>query len=224
VEKIKLPMTENTYATALIERRWLSKKAFEIVLERPADFDFQPGQRIQIFHEDIERDYSLSSAPSERNLALCIRNIEGGAMSSVLSSIDIGTNLTFSGPFGYFIFQSDQRKPVFVATGTGIAPFYSMLRAGISDVTLLHGVRNPEELYYTAEIKKSAGSYVACLSETANNHVDHYSGRVTDYLAKELPQDIYDFYLCGSGEMIRDVILLVDERFPGSNIYTEPFF
>ena len=217
-------MTENIYSAPLVERHWLSKKAFEIVLERPADFTFQPGQRIQIFHEDIERDYSLSSAPSDRHLALCIRNIEGGAMSSVLSSLSVGDKIAFSGPFGYFIYQSVQRKPVFVATGTGIAPFYSMLRAGISDVILLHGVRKAEELYYASEIQKSAKKYITCLSETGDYHIDHYPGRVTDYLQKELPRDIYDFYLCGGGEMIRDVILLVDEHFAGSNIYTEPFY
>lgn len=217
-------MTEITYSTPLLERHWLSKKAFEIILDRPVDFNFQPGQRIQIFHGDIERDYSLSSAPSDRHLALCVRNIEGGAMSSFLSSVDIGTKMTFSGPFGYFVFLSTQRKPVFVATGTGIAPFYSMLRAGISDVILLHGVRKLKELYYASEIKKSARKYVACLSEAAYNHTEYYPGRVTDYLQKELPRDIYDFYLCGGGEMIRDVILLVDVRFPGSNVYTEPFY
>lgn len=217
-------MNENIFSKPLIQRNWLSKRAFEIVLERPADFDFQPGQRIQVFHKDIERDYSLVSAPSDRHLSLCIRNIEGGAMSSFLSSIEIGSKLTFSGPFGYFIYQSVKRKPVFVATGTGIAPFCCMLRSGIGDVTLLHGVRNPEELYYASEIQKSAGLYVACLSEAANHHVDYFPGRVSDYLREKLPRDIYDFYLCGGGEMIRDVTLLVDERFAGSYIYTEPFY
>jgi ferredoxin-NADP reductase len=217
-------MNDHIYSKPLIERNWLSKRAFEIVFERPADFNFQPGQRIQVFQKDIERDYSLVSAPSDRHLALCIRNIEGGAMSSVLSSIEVGTQIAFAGPFGYFVFQSVRRKAIFVATGTGIAPFCCMLRAGISDVTLLHGVRNPQELYYATEIRQSARHYVACLSEPENNHSDFFSGRVTDYLQKELARGIYDFYLCGGGEMIRDVILLVDERFPGSYIYTEPFY
>jgi ferredoxin-NADP reductase len=224
VEKINLPMTENIYSKPLLERHWLSKKAFEIVLERPANFDFQPGQRIQIFHEDIERDYSLSSAPSDRQLALCIRHIEGGAMSSVLGRMDIGIHIAFAGPFGYFVFQSVKRKPIFVATGTGIAPFCCMLRSGIRDVTLLHGARNPEELYYASEIKKTVKHYVACLSDASAGDTGYFQGRVTDYLQKELPRDNYDFYLCGGGKMIRDVILLVDERFPGSNIYTEPFY
>ena len=217
-------MTETIYYKPLIERHWLSKRTFEIVFERPADFNFQPGQRIQIYHEDIERDYSLSSAPSDPNLALCILNIEGGAMSSVLSSIDIGSKIAFSGPFGYFVFQSAQRKPVFVATVTGIAPFCYMLRSGIRDVTVLHGVGNPEELYYASEIQKYTRHYVACLSEAIEKDIESFHGRVTDYLKDNLPQDVYDFYLCGGREMIRDVTLLVDEHFAGSNVYTEPFY
>jgi ferredoxin-NADP reductase len=217
-------MTENIYSTQLIERHWLSKKAFEILLKRPTAFSFQSGQRIQIFQNDIERDYSLTSAPSDTRLALCIRDVEGGAMSSVLSSVDVGTKIEFSGPFGYFIFQSVLRKPIFVATGTGIAPFCSMLRSGITGVTLLHGVKNPEELYYASEIQQSARCYVACLSGAECRNTDYFHGRVTDYSQNELPQSAYDFYLCGGREMIRDVTLLADERFSGSNIYTEPFY
>lgn len=217
-------MTGNIYSKPLIERRWLSKKAFEIILERPAGLNFQPGQRIQVFYNNIERDYSLVSAPSDGHLALCIRNIEGGAMSSALSSIDIGTKIDFLGPFGYFIFQSAQRRPVFVATGTGVAPFCCMLRSGIRDATLLHGVRTTEELYYASEIQKYTRHYVACLSEAIVEDTESFHGRVTDYLKDSLPQDVYDFYLCGGREMIRDVTLLVDEQFPGSNIYTESFY
>jgi NAD(P)H-flavin reductase len=99
-----------------------------------------------------------------------------------------------------------------------------MLRSGIRDVTVLQGARKPEELYYAAEIQKTVKHYVACLSDTATGDTEYFHGRVTDYLQKELPRGIYDFYLCGGGEMVRDVTLLVDDRFPGSNIYTEPFY
>ena len=65
---------------------------------------------------------------------------------------------------------------------------------------------------------------MACLSEPVNKDTDYFRGRVTDYLRNELPLSTYDFYLCGGREMIRDVTLLVDEQFPGSYIYTEPFY
>jgi ferredoxin-NADP reductase len=212
------------FTTQLLQRRWLSEKAFEIALERPPDFSFQPGQRIQLFHEDIERDYSLISAPDDSLLALCIRNVKGGAMSSVLSTVDVPVQIEFTGPHGYFIFQSSPRPPIMVATGTGIAPFCSMVRSGITGFTLLHGVEKSEELYYAPEIKKSAKLYVPCLSAAVKEKSTHFHGRVTDYLQDKLPVTVYDFYLCGRREMIRDVTLLVDERFPGSHIYTELFY
>jgi len=43
-------------------------------------------------------------------------------------------------------------------------------------------------------------------------------------LQKHLPTAVYDFYLCGRGEMIREVTWLVDEKFPGSLLYSELFY
>ncbi len=221
---MKSPLIDRFYTTELLERRWLSEKAFEIILARPPAFKFQPGQSIQLFLEDIERDYSLISAPSDSQLALCIRNVKGGAMSSVLSKVAISARMEFAGPHGYFIFQSSPRPPILVATGTGIAPFCSMVRSGLKGFTLLHGVEKSEELYYAPEIKESAGLYVPCLSGAVEKKSAHFHSRVTDYLQDKLPVKAYDFYLCGRREMIRDVTLLVDERFPGSHIYTELFY
>jgi hypothetical protein len=47
---------------------------------------------------------------------------------------------------------------------------------------------------------------------------------VTDYIRNRLPPRTYDFYLCGRQDMIRDVTLLVDERFDGSLVYSEIFY
>jgi ferredoxin-NADP reductase len=111
-----------------------------------------------------------------------------------------------------------------MATGTGIAPFCSMARAGISDFTLLHGVGKPEDLYYAKLFKQSAHKYVPCLTEAKKLPSNDFQGKVTDYLERNLPSGAYDFYLCGRREMIRDATLLIDERFPDSLVYTEMFF
>jgi ferredoxin-NADP reductase len=221
---MKPPKSDNIYTSKILERRWLSEKAFELILVRPAAFNFLSGQRIQLFHSNIDREYSLVSAPSDNDLALCIRNVEGGAMSSILSTAAIGEELTFSGPYGYFVYHSSQRSPIFVATGTGIAPFRSMAQAGVSGFTLLHGVENSGELYYASDFQKTAGKYIACLSGETGADPSHFSGRVTAYIRKNLPTRAYDFYLCGRQEMIRDVTLLVDAHFEGSHIHTELFY
>jgi benzoate/toluate 1,2-dioxygenase reductase subunit len=213
-----------TYGTSLLERRQLSDNTFEAIFSRPSGFEFTAGQRIRLIHGGLERDYSLANAPDEAVLVLCIRRVAAGRFSTLLSSIPVGTAFTFSGPHGYFVFQASARPPVFVATGTGVAPFAAMARSGVGGFILLHGVRQTNECYYASQLRSKARRYVACLSEEEPSEAGPFYGRVTDYLASQLEPDRYDFYLCGRGEMIRDVIWLVDDRFPGSMVYTEIFF
>jgi NAD(P)H-flavin reductase len=212
------------YTAELLERRWVSNKTFEIKLTRPPAFQFEPGQRIRLIHENIERDYSLISAPEDSSLALCIRHIAGGAFSSLLIDVRMGARLCFSGPHGYFLFYPSGRPAVLIATGTGIAPFCAMARSGLKNFTIVHGIRSPDELYYTSLFRARAKLYVTCLSAETQLPPGSFRGRVTGYLKKNLPMEIYDFYLCGRSEMIRDAIALIDDRFKGSLVYTEIFY
>ena len=212
---------EKDYATEIIEQRWISKKTFEMILSRPETFNFRPGQRISLKYENFERDYSLASSPDESHLTLCIRYIEGGQLSRALGDAGKGTRFSFYGPHGYFTFKPSQRPAVLVASGTGIAPFRSMVCSGITPEFILHGVETSAELYYAEELQ--SGTYIPCLSQSKKSKT-HFAGRVTDYLRNHLPPANYDFYLCGRREMIRDATLLVDELFEGSLIYTETFY
>jgi benzoate/toluate 1,2-dioxygenase reductase subunit len=213
--------------TELISRHWLSKKAFEIELSRPSGFQFTAGQTIRFLHGDIERYYSLISAPSDPTLALCVRIIEGGNFTPILATADIGTRFKLTGPYGYFTFNASPRPPVFVATGTGIAPFVSMARSGVRDFTLLHGVSFVEDLYYERLFRDTTNNYVPCISGPASDPrklPGKFQGWVSDYIRKKLSRAEYDFYLCGRDEMVRDVTLLIDECFPGSRMFVEVFF
>ena len=212
------------YTSELIERRWLSNKSFEITLTKPKCFGYIPGQWIRLNQNAVERDYSLVSSPTDPNLALCIRNIERGILSAGLSNAPVGSRFNFNGPHGYFTHRPSNRPAVFVATGTGLAPFVSMARSGVAGFILLHGVDSAEDLYYATIFQSAAKQYIPCISETDSLSGEYFRGRVTDYLRKNLAAGLYDFYLCGRREMIRDVTLLVDEKFPGSFLFTETFY
>jgi len=215
--------TDN-YSTELIERRWLSNKSFEITLEKPNGFEYLAGQWIRLIQNAVERDYTLVTAPTDPKLALCIRNIEDGILVSALSHAPVGTRFNFNGPQGYFTFKPSNRPAVFVATGTGVAPFVSMARSGVTGFTLLHGVRTAAENYYASVLKSTAKHYIPCLSESYKSPEAFFQGRVTDYLYENLAPGRYDFYLCGRREMIRDVTICVDEKFPDSLVFTEIFY
>ncbi len=210
----------------LLRRRRLSQRVFELRLSRPPTFSFKPGQRIRLHRDELDRDYSLASSPADPVLELCIRNVPGGRMSAFLADAAPGTLLDFSGPHGYFVFLPSPRRAVFVATGTGIAPFVSMVRSGIRGFILLHGVRTREDLGYRSLLEPAARVYVGCLSGKGSRVEDPavHRGRVTDYLESRLDPGDYDFYLCGRSDMIRDATRLVDDRFPGSRVYTETFY
>jgi ferredoxin-NADP reductase len=226
-----IPSSGNSLASPftaeLLRRSWLSEKTFELELSRPLSFHFRPGQRIRFLHNGLERDYSLLSRPDSPRLGLCVRHLPAGLFSSILAAAEIGTSFTFTGPHGYFVFQGSLRPAVFVATGTGVAPFLSMTRSGVTGFTMLHGVRKAAELYYRPDFCAAASLYVPCLSHASPESAlppGAYRGRVIEYLRDHLPSGAYDFYLCGRREMIRDVTLLVDERFPESLVYAEIFY
>lgn len=216
-----------TQTTELINRRWLSKSAFELELSRPPHFHFKAGHTIRLIHRDQKRYYSLVSAPSDPTLLLCVNFIEKGHLSPLLASAEIGSKFQFAGPRGYFNFSPLPRPPVFIATDTGIAPFVSMARSGVRGFVLLHGARHADEIYYQDLLRRSARKYLPVIWESPGE-VQVSSGlfhsKMANLLAQHLEPGRYDFYLCGWRKMIKDVTHLIDDRFPGSHIYTEVFY
>lgn len=215
------------FKAPLSDRIWLTADTFEVRFERPVGFEFVAGQKITLVSGRIARDYTLINAPQDRELAICVRHVPQGKMTPILAGAPIGQIFDLTSAFGFFIFQPSQRPAVFVASGTGIAPFVAFVRAGVREGRLLHGVRHLNELYYQDLLAPAVEAYIACLSrpgKLGDGGVQRFLGRVTSYLAKELPSAAYDFYLCGSGGMVRDALGIIDERFPTSRVFSEIFY
>ena len=215
------------YTATLVNRTYLSEKTFEVELTRPDSLDFVPGHNIRFRYNELERYYSIISKPDEPRLKLLVRLVDGGIFSKVLASADIGIQFQLTGPHGYFIFQPSSRPPVFVATDTGIAPFVSMASSGIKDFILFHEIDHPKNLYYESVFRQSSCKYIPCISGTVikgQMPLGAFQGNVDECIRKELRSGVYDFYLCGRSEMIRDLTKLIDESFSGSLIYREVFF
>jgi len=102
------------------------------VLEVPR-FGFVAGQWLSVKAnapegEEITRAYSIASPPSSNaHFAFCLNRVQDGFMSNYLCDLVEGSTIAVQGPFGNFILRSPLRDSIFIATGTGIAPFRSML-------------------------------------------------------------------------------------------------
>jgi ferredoxin-NADP reductase len=215
------------YPTRLLARSRLSADTFQIDLERPSGFSFVPGQGIRLSSNGLEREYTLVCGPNDDQLSICVKVLEKGAFSPLLARLETGDSLLLSGPHGYFTFQTKERPAVFVATGAGIAPFVSMVRSGVSGFTLLHGATTSTDLLYRDITQPASRRYLGCITEKQADEGEaawKHWGRVSDFLKKELPPGIFDFYLCGRREMVRDVVSIVDDFFLGSKVFFEIFF
>lgn len=117
--------------------------------------------------------------------------------------------------------KAQQAHYYFVATGTGVSPFHSIIRSfGQLRYTLLYGIHNCAEAADIAHYKPER--LVLCTSRSADGD---FSGRVTTYIREKSVTTDSVFYLCGGSQMIADVTdLLVNKGVPPENIRTEAFY
>ncbi|HSO18938.1 MAG TPA: FAD-binding oxidoreductase [Desulfosarcina sp.] len=214
-------------ASALEARHWLAPGILEVRLRRPAGFDFIPGQFARLVMDDYVRDYTMVSGPKDDSLVFCIAVVEKGRFSQKILDSAVGTPFLLTGPHGHFVYQGTVNPPVFVATGTGIAPFAAFGRSGIGgDALLLHGAGSPDQLIYRDLLQTAVRNYVPCVSRpcaAGRLPADAFGGRVTRYLEQRLESGRYDFYLCGRRAMIRDATAIIDRRFGQSRLFIETY-
>jgi glycine betaine catabolism B len=151
-----------------IEDETYNTKRFWIQVPELERFDFEPGQFVTLdlpIHEKPNkrwRSYSIASAPDGTNtFELLVVLLDGGPGSTYLfHEISIGSALTLRGPQGVFILPQPIEKDLFfICTGTGIAPFRSMLHhinthnVPHKNIYLIFGTRSQRDLLYTAEMR-----------------------------------------------------------------------
>ena len=91
--------------------------------------DFAPGQYVTLRAHDTPRAYSLANSPSEDELEFCIRRVPSGRLTSDLFvHSEVGDRVVVRGPNGEMVLDEPSGEDmVFMATGTGVAPFKSMI-------------------------------------------------------------------------------------------------
>ena len=215
------------YPVSVTGRNWLTSEVYELNCTRPEGFKFRCGQHVSLGIDEEERYYTIVSPEHSNSLSFLIKKVPQGIVSIALATLPIGSTIEINSARGYLVPRVTERQRVFVATGTGIAPFVSMISSGKEVDYLLHGARDLENLYYQDSFADTVSFYIRCLSRQPRQ-VDTengiYTGYVTTFIEHSLPRGIYDFYLCGKWDMIREVTHAIDKRFPDANIYSEGFY
>jgi benzoate/toluate 1,2-dioxygenase reductase subunit len=166
------------------------------------------------------RSYSFSSAPGASTISFLIKKIPGGVMSTWLESAQPGHKVELTGPLGSFYLRAVERPLLFLAGGTGLAPFLSMLevlaRANSQQkVHLIYGVTRDLDLVQTEAIEAYVAklpnfTFSTVVAEDASRHPR--KGWVTQHMPAECLNDgDVDVYLCGPPPMVDAVRKYFDD-------------
>jgi benzoate/toluate 1,2-dioxygenase reductase subunit len=174
---------------------------------------FLPGQYVNIAVPGGQqtRSYSFSSRPGDTQASFLIKQVPGGLMSSWLTDASVGEQVSMTGPLGSFYLRAVTRPLLFLAGGTGLAPFLAMLevlaeKGETQQICLIYGVTRDQDLVMVDALKGFSDrlhnfSFVTCVADPATAH--SRQGYVTQHMSSGALNDgDVDVYLCGPPPMV----------------------
>ncbi|GAB4270305.1 MAG: NADH:ubiquinone reductase (Na(+)-transporting) subunit F [Deferrisomatales bacterium] len=220
-------------------------KRVRLAFDEGVAFSFRAGQYVQVetpiydgLAEPVYRAYSVCSPPSETGaVELLIRKVPRGICTTYVHELLlVGDRLRINGPYGEFFLRETPAEAVFIAGGSGLAPFESILadmaQRGIEKkVTLFFGAVARRDLYDLELLegyrdKLSGFAFVPALSRPApEDRWEGETGLITEVVARHYETMAHmEGYLCGSPGMIDACVkVLTDKGLPPERIYFDKF-
>jgi ferredoxin-NADP reductase len=228
-----------------IQHETNSTKRLWVKIQGEEKVQFQAGQFVTmdlpISDKRLKRwrSYSIASAPvgDDDVLEFCIVKAEEstGGSKYLCDEATIGTPIRFKGPDGTFVLKQPLEKDlVLICTGTGVAPFRSMIwdiynrQTPYKNIHLIFGCRYEKDILYRQEFEElvqKMPNFKYSVALSREKEWKGVKGYVHEVYTKEYREkrDDVDFYICGWSNMIDDVVakLMIDMGYDKSQIHYE---
>jgi ferredoxin--NADP+ reductase len=241
------------YNAAVVRREDLHQSLSYVWVKFDAEpTPFVPGQymTIGVFADEklVQRPYSVASDPvaaGDSGYEFYVRLVQGGAFTPLLWRLPVGHRMRMIGPKGKFTLEpDDDRTHLFISTGTGNAPFVSMMKSLLREgaprrAVFVNGVSYVADLGYRDLLERweSSGEYPVAYVPTVSRPDDPANAGWTGWTGRTeavLPRALDEFgltpdntiaYICGNPDMIlaADAFLL-EAEFPEAQIKKELYW
>jgi len=196
----------------------------------------------------VQRPYSVASPPAVAGTdgyELYIRLVHGGTFTPLLWELPVGHRMRMIGPKGKFMLApGDDRTHIFISSGTGNAPFISMMKQALADGTprraiFLNGVSYADEIGYRTLVEDWERSgeypvtYIPTVSRPADPRNAGWMGRtgrvemILDPVLDELGLSAANSvaYICGNPDMINAAeATLLGRGYPEDQVHKELYW
>jgi len=219
------------------ERRATDIAVFTVAPLQP--LEFRAGQYLSVecprFQPRLWRTYSPANAPRrDHSLEFHVRAVGAGWVSSALvRRLQVGDMIRLAAPMGAMnLDRRSTRDAVFVAGGTGLAPIRSLLEEltrynRTRWVHVFFGAKTREDLYDLAELNRLAARYPWLSVVTACSDDPTFpgeQGNISDVVARYGPWNEHDFFVSGSGSMVKATLkTLAELQVPSIRIKYDSF-
>jgi len=205
----------------------------------PDSIEYGSGQFFEFNIPGIDetRAYSLANKHQEGNiLEFHIKRVPNGKGSNYMCSLEVGSAVTGSGPYGSMQLRSREKDLLFVAGGSGMAPIKALLEEAFSqpfekEVWFFYGARAKKDLYLMKKWQEFEHQYsnfhfIPALSQPDES--DDWNGEVgfiADVISKTIESTAgMDAYLCGPPIMIETTCdVLYKSGIKGTDIAYDEF-
>ncbi len=233
----------NFYEERVLSVHHWTDTLFSFTTTRDTTFRFKNGQftmiGLKVGEKPLLRAYSVASTNYDENLEFFSIKVPDGPLTSRLQNLQVGDPIIIGKKAtGTLVLDNlkDGKRLFLLGTGTGLAPFLSLIRdpetyERYEKVVLVHGCRQVSELAYGERIQQELPND-EFLGEMIREQLVYYPtvtrepfrnrGRITDLLTSgQLFSDTglgpFDpagdrFMLCGSPQMLVDLKQIFDER------------
>lgn len=214
----------------------------KLELIEPDRISYLAGQYVSVLvgEQGERRSYSIASLSDDNHgFHLLAEIIEGGKGSTFWQKIEPGTEVEVLAPLGRFIVQEESRanKLLFVATGSGIVPIWSMINDLLINkrdkrpIRLHWGMREENDLFWMDNLERLTEEHPNFVFDIVlskpREDWELCSGHVQDCLGRDFGGDgleEWEGYVCGNPQMVEQVSeLLKNLKMPAEQIYHEKF-
>lgn len=221
-------------------RRFLYAK-FELII--PDRISYQAGQYMSFKVNEVgeRRSYSIVSTPDDNHgFHILAEMIEGGKGSEFLQNLEPGQEVEVLGPLGRFAIHNIREKLLFVATGSGIVPIWSMINDLLinqkiqKQIRLHWGMKSEVDLFFVDNLERLAEIYPNFVYDIVlsrpGEEWDLCRGHVQDCLSRDFALADgpglagWEAYVCGRPDKVLSIAAKLEEL--GVNkedIYHEKF-